>query len=124
VNAVIDKIVLSEKYGKLPAGDYAQGIIAKMNDYEIKVVRFKGEFVWHSHSDTDETFIVVDGVLTMNFRDHVVQVHPGELIVVPRGVEHKPSSVEGYKSLLIEPENVPNTGGVASDLKVSKVDWV
>ncbi|MBM4154142.1 MAG: cupin domain-containing protein [Lentisphaerae bacterium] len=118
------KINLAEKYGKLKAGDYAMGIVAKMNNYEIKVVRFKGDFVWHSHPDTDETFIILEGTMLMSFRDGVVEVKAGEMIVVPKGVEHKPSSVGGYKSLLIEPEDVPNTGGVQSGMAIQKGEWV
>lgn len=120
----VDKINLEEKFAKLPAGDYATGIITKMNNYEIKVVKFKGDFVWHSHSDTDETFIILDGAMVMNFRDRKVEVQRGEMIVIPKGVEHKPSSVNGYKALLIEPEGVPNTGGVENELTIQKLEWV
>jgi mannose-6-phosphate isomerase-like protein (cupin superfamily) len=119
-----DKINLADKFARLRPGDYATGIVAKMNDYEIKIVKFKGEFVWHSHPDTDETFIVTEGKLVMNFRDGKVELHPGEMIVVPKGVEHKPTSPEGYKALLIEPEGVPNTGGVESEMSIDKVEWV
>lgn len=119
-----EKINLSEKFGRLPDGDYAVGIIAKMNNYEFKVVKFKGDFVWHSHPDTDETFIILEGVLSMNFRHGKVVVPAGEMIVIPKGVEHKPSSEKGYKALLIEPEGVPNTGDVQSEMTISKVEWV
>ena len=119
-----EKINISEKFGKLPAGDYAVGLIAKMNDYEIKIVKFKGDFVWHSHPDTDETFIIMEGTLVMNFRDRQEEVHAGEMIVIPKGVEHKPFSENGYKALLIEPEGVPNTGDVQSDMTIPKVEWV
>jgi mannose-6-phosphate isomerase-like protein (cupin superfamily) len=119
-----EKINISEKFGKLPAGDYAVGVIAKMNDYEFKIVKFKGDFVWHSHPDTDETFIIVEGTLIMNFHDREVEVHAGEMIVIPKGVEHKPSSENGYKALLIEPEGVPNTGDVQSERTIAKVEWV
>jgi mannose-6-phosphate isomerase-like protein (cupin superfamily) len=119
-----EKINISEKFGKLPAGDYAVGVIAKMNNYEFKIVKFKGDFVWHSHLDTDETFIIVDGTLIMNFHDREVEVHAGEMIVIPKGVEHKPSSENGYKALLIEPEGVPNTGDVQSERTIAKVEWV
>jgi len=119
-----EKINISEKFGKLPAGDYAVGVIAKMNDYEFKIVKFKGDFVWHSHLDTDETFIIVEGTLIMNFHDREVEVHAGEMIVIPKGVEHKPSSENGYKALLIEPEGVPNTGDVQSERTIAKVEWV
>ena len=119
-----DKINISDKFNKLPAGDYATGIIAKMNNYEFKIVKFKGEFVWHSHPETDETFIVIDGTLTLNFRDGVVDVHSGEMIVIPKGIEHKPYSENGYKALLIEPEGVPNTGDTQSDMTIEKIGWV
>ena len=118
------KINLEEKLAKLPEGDYAVGIIAKMNDYEFKVVKMKGDFVWHSHPDTDETFIVVGGILVMSFRDREEELYPGEMIVIPKGVEHKPSSVDGYRILLIEPEGVPNTGDVKSDVTIPKIGWV
>jgi mannose-6-phosphate isomerase-like protein (cupin superfamily) len=118
------KITLAEKYSLLKPGNYAVGIVAKMNDYEIKVVRFKGVFVWHSHADTDETFIIMEGCMVMGFRDRTVELKVGDMIVIPRGVEHRPSSAAGYKALLIEPEGVPNTGGVRSKRTLRKVDWV
>ena len=120
----VAKINLDEKFAKLPDGDFATGIIAKMNNYEIKIVKFKGDFVWHSHPDTDETFIILDGAMVMNFRDRKVELQRGEMIVVPKGIEHKPSSINGYKALLIEPEGVPNTGGVKSDFAIQKLEWV
>ncbi len=119
-----EKINLSAKFAKLPAGDYAVGLIARMNDYDFKIVKFKGDFVWHSHPETDETFIVVDGALTMNFRDRKVEVCAGEMIVIPKGVEHKPSSKDGYKALLVEPEGVANTGNVQNEITIAKVEWV
>jgi mannose-6-phosphate isomerase-like protein (cupin superfamily) len=120
----VDKINLSEKFGKLPAGDYAVHLVAKMNNYDFKIVKFKGDFIWHSHAETDETFIIIEGTLVMNFRDRKVEVRAGEMIVIPKGVEHKPSSENGYKALLIEPEGVFNTGNVRSDITIEKVEWV
>ncbi len=119
-----EKINILEKFKKLPAGDYAVGLIAEMNNYEFKIVKFKGDFIWHSHPETDETFIILEGELIMNFRDRKVQVHAGEMIVVPKGVEHKPSSINGYKALLIEPEGVPNTGNVKNDITIKKIKRV
>jgi len=118
------KINFSEKFGKLPAGDYAVRLIAKMNNYDFKIVKFKGDFIWHSHPETDETFIIMDGTLVMNFRDRKVEVRAGEMIVIPKGVEHKPSSQDGYKAILIEPEGVPNTGDVQSEITIEKVECV
>jgi mannose-6-phosphate isomerase-like protein (cupin superfamily) len=119
-----EKINLLEKFQKLPEGDYAVGLIAEMNDYEFKIVKFKGDFVWHSHPETDETFIILEGELIMNFRDRKVRVHAGEMVVVPKGVEHKPSSPNGYKALLIEPEGVPNTGNVENEITIKKVERI
>jgi mannose-6-phosphate isomerase-like protein (cupin superfamily) len=120
----IDKINFNDKFRKLPADDYAVRIVARMNDYEIKIVKFKGEFVWHSHADTDETFIVLDGLLVMRFRDRDVEVRRGEMIVIPKGVEHKPASADGYRAVLIEPEGVPNTGEVQNDITIRRAEWI
>jgi mannose-6-phosphate isomerase-like protein (cupin superfamily) len=88
----LEKINFSDKFSKLPAGDYAVGLIAKMNDYDLKIVKFKGDFVWHSHPETDETFIIINGTLVMNFRDRKVEVHAGEMIVIPKAwsINHLP----------------------------------
>ena len=118
------KINFAEKFDGLPNEDYAVRIIAKMNDYEFKIVRFKGEFVWHSHSDTDETFIILKGKLLMHFRDQVVELNAGEMIVIPKGVEHKPVSEKGYEALLVEPEDVPNTGDAESEMTIKKIEWI
>ncbi len=120
----VEKINLSDKFGKLPAGDYAVRLVAKMNNYDFKIVKFKGDFIWHSHPETDETFIIMEGTLVMNFRDCNVEVGAGEMIVIPKGVEHKPSSENGYKAILIEPEGVPNTGNVRNEITIEKVEWV
>lgn len=117
------KINFSEKFSML-SDDYSVRIVAKMNDYEIKIVKFKGEFVWHSHPDTDETFIILEGTLLMHFRDRMVELKSGEMIVIPKGVEHKPASIEGYKAILIEPEDVPNTGDAKSEMTINKIEWI
>lgn len=119
-----DKINLSEKFVKLPAGDYAVRLVAKMNNYDFKIVKFKGDFIWHSHPETDETFIIMEGTLVMSFRDRKVEVHAGEMIVIPKGIEHRPSSENGYRAILIEPEGVPNTGDVQSEITINKFEWV
>ncbi len=91
-------------------------VVATMNDYEVKVVKVKGEFVWHSHADTDELFLVVDGTLTIQLPDGDVTLGPGQLFVVPRGVEHCPVAAEEASILLIEPAGVVNTGEAGGDL--------
>lgn len=85
-------------------------VIAEMNDYQFKLVRLHGDFVWHDHKDTDEAFIVLEGTLRIDFRDGTVTLSSGEMYVVPRGVEHKPFAEREVKVLLIEPRGVKNTG--------------
>jgi mannose-6-phosphate isomerase-like protein (cupin superfamily) len=118
------KINFEDKFSRLPNEDYSLRIIAKMNDYEFKIVKFKGEFIWHSHPDTDETFIILNGKMMMHFRERIVELNAGEMIVVPKGVEHKPASEEGYQALLIEPEGVRNTGDAESEMAINKVEWI
>jgi mannose-6-phosphate isomerase-like protein (cupin superfamily) len=85
-------------------------IVATMNDHKLAVVKVKGEFVWHAHAETDDFFLVVSGELTIQLRDRDVVLGPGELFVVPRGVEHCPRSDDGAEVLLIEPVGTVNTG--------------
>lgn len=85
-------------------------VIAEMNDYQFKVVKILGDFVWHAHPETDEVFIVIDGVLTIYFRDGEVAVNAGEMYVVPRGIEHKTYAQAEAKIMLIEPRGIVNTG--------------
>ncbi|MFE1171012.1 cupin domain-containing protein [Streptomyces sp. NPDC058773] len=89
---------------------WSQKKIAQLNDYEVKLAKLKGEFVWHRHDDTDELFLVLSGRLTLQLRDGDVVVGPGELYVVPRGVEHCPLADEETAILLLEPAGTPNTG--------------
>jgi mannose-6-phosphate isomerase-like protein (cupin superfamily) len=85
-------------------------VIAEMNDYQFKIVKLEGDFVWHNHRDTDETFVVLSGDLRIDFRDGFVQIGAGEMFVVPKGVEHKPFAEREVRLLLIEPKGVLNTG--------------
>jgi mannose-6-phosphate isomerase-like protein (cupin superfamily) len=89
-------------------GPFRPLIVASLNDYKVAVVRAEGEFVWHKHDDTDDFFLVLDGQLTIRMRDGDVALGPGELFVVPRGVQHCP--VGDARVLLIEPRGTPNTG--------------
>ena len=99
-------------------------VIAEMNDYQFKVVKLQGDFIWHDHNDTDETFIVVDGELRIDFRDGAVHVSAGEMFVVPRGVEHKPYAENEVKLLLVEPRGVPNTGHEGGELTAENDVWI
>lgn len=91
-------------------------VVARLNDYEIKVVKLKGEFVWHTHDDTDELFLFIDGELTIQLRDGDVVLRPGQMYVVPRGVEHCPIADGEVHAVLIEPVGVVNTGNAGGDL--------
>ena len=86
--------------------------VAQFNGHDVMVVKAKGEFVWHAHDDTDDLFLVLAGRLTIELRDRTVALGPGELFVVPRGVEHRPVATEEVQLLLIEPAGTPNTGDV------------
>jgi mannose-6-phosphate isomerase-like protein (cupin superfamily) len=95
---------------------WAQKKIADLNHYEVKLAKLKGEFVWHTHDDTDELFLVISGRLTIQLRDGDVALEPGELFVVPRGVEHCPVAAEETAILLLEPAGVLNTGDAGGPL--------
>jgi mannose-6-phosphate isomerase-like protein (cupin superfamily) len=99
-------------------------VIAEMNDYQFKLVKLQGEFVWHSHAETDETFIVVAGTLRMQFRDRDEVLQAGEMIVVPRGVEHCPRADDECHVLLIEPRGVVNTGETGGELTADNDVWI
>ena len=89
---------------------WAPKVIAEMNDYQFKIVKIEGDFVWHDHKDTDEAFIVLDGTLRIDFRDGHVNLGKGEMYVVPKGREHKPFAEREARILLIEPRGTVNTG--------------
>jgi len=99
-------------------------VIAEMNDYQFKIVKIEGDFVWHDHEDTDETFIVLEGKLRIDFRDGHVELSDGEMFVVPKGVEHKPYAEEEVKMLLIEPRGVKNTGDKGVELTAENDVWI
>jgi mannose-6-phosphate isomerase-like protein (cupin superfamily) len=99
-------------------------VVAEMNDYQFKVVRLQGDFVWHDHKDTDETFIVIEGDLRIDFRDGTVRIGAGEMFVVPKGVEHKPYAKSEVKLLLIEPRGVPNTGDAGGERTAPNDVWI
>jgi mannose-6-phosphate isomerase-like protein (cupin superfamily) len=90
-------------------------VIARLNDYELKIVRIQGEFVWHTHEDTDELFLVLDGALTIQLRDGDVVLNAGEMFVVPKGVEHCPKADGEVQAMLIEPIGVINTGDAGGE---------
>lgn len=99
-------------------------VIAEMNDYQFKVVKLQGDFVWHDHKDTDETFIVLAGRLRIDFRDGHVELSEGEMYVVPKGVEHKPYAEQEAQVLLIDPRGVVNTGDEKGSKTAENDVWI
>ena len=118
------KAINFEQKFSLFSDQWKPRVVAEMNDYQFKVVRLEGDFIWHDHKDTDETFIVLEGKLRIDFRDGGVDLHAGEMFVVPRGVEHKPFADGEVKLLLIEPRGVLNTGHETSDRTAQNDVWI
>ena len=116
-------INLSQKFGRFDE-HWSPKIIAQMNDYHFKLVKIQGEFVWHSHADTDEVFIVLEGDMKIEFRDGEVALRSGEMFVIPRGTEHKPSAAHGCKIMLVEPSGTINTGEVQNELTAKDGAWI
>lgn len=116
-------INFKQKLGKF-SDHWSPKVIAEMNDYQFKLAKLQGEFVWHQHEDTDETFVVIEGELTILFRDGEVTLSAGEMFVVPRGVEHKPVAKTEVKAMLIEPRGVTNTGDSGGELTADNDVWV
>lgn len=118
-----DAVSFADKFAKF--SEYFQPkVIAQMNDYQFKLARAKGDFVWHSHEHTDETFIVLEGELVIDFRDGRVTLGPGEMFVVPKGKEHKPFAARECKLMLIEPAGVVNTGAAGGELTAPDDVWI
>jgi mannose-6-phosphate isomerase-like protein (cupin superfamily) len=116
-------INLADKLAKF-SEQWSPKIVARINDYDFKLVKLHGEFVWHSHADTDEVFIVLDGEMVIHFRDGKVRLRAGEMFVVPKGVEHKPSATSECKVMLVEAAGTVNTGDARSDRTAPADAWI
>ena len=116
-------INLADKLSKI-TDHWQPRVVAELNDYQFKLVRIEGDFVWHSHPDTDEAFIVVAGELRIDFRDGAVTLGPGEMYVVKRGVEHKPHAAREVQMMLIEPSGVTNTGDAGGERTAANDVWI
>ena len=114
---------LADKFNKFQE-HWSPKVIAEMNDYQFKLVKFQGEFVWHHHADTDETFLVISGSMVIDFPDGSVTLQEGEMFVVPKGVEHKPNAVDECMAMVIEPKGVVNTGNVGGERTVENDIWI
>lgn len=116
-------INFKDKFTKF-SDHWSPRVIAEMNDYQFKLVKVEGEFVWHNHPDTDEVFIVIEGELNIELRDGVVTLSSGELFVIPKGIEHKPVANKECKIMIIEPKGVVNTGDETTNLTAQNNLWI
>lgn len=116
---MVTKINLAEKFARF-SDQWSPKIVADLNDSQVKLAKVEGEFVWHNHADEDELFLVVKGELTIELRDGQVTLGPGELVVIPKGVEHRPVAREEVQLILIEPKGIKHTGDVVSERTVTE----
>ena len=119
----MEKINLQDKLS-LFSEHWTPKIVEELNDYQIKLVKIQGEFVWHNHPDTDEVFIVIEGSMNIEFENETVQLNEGEMLVGPKGVVHKPYADSECKVMLVEPRGVVNTGDADSELKADNDVWI
>ena len=119
----MNKINLQQKLS-LFSEHWTPKIVEELNDYQIKLVKIQGEFVWHDHADTDELFLVIEGNMEIEFEDHTMLLEAGEMCVVPKGVKHKPKAKNECKIMLIEPRGVINTGELKGELTAENDVWI
>ena len=119
----VEKINLKSKFQKF-TDQWSPKVIGEMNDYQFKLVKIENDFTWHKHDDTDETFLVIEGKMGIEFEDQIVELSEGEMIVIPKGKKHKPYAVKEAKIMIIEPKGVINTGDVTNDLTAKNDQWV
>lgn len=117
-----DVISLREKLSSIKE-QWSSKVVAQLNDYHIKIARIEGEFVWHSHPETDELFFVVEGVMTIHLREGELSLQAGELCVIPRGMEHKPEADKECCIVMVEPAGTVNTGDTGGERTVDEVEW-
>ena len=116
-------INLYSKFNKF-ADHWSPKVIAEMNDYQFKLVKIKGEFIKHKHTETDEVFIVIEGSMNIEFETKTIEIKSGEMIVVPKGVTHKPFAEEECKVMLVEPRGILNTGNVNGEMTAPNDKWI
>ena len=117
------KINLKEKLS-LFSEHWSPKVISELNDYQIKLVKIQGDFVWHNHSETDELFLVIEGKMKIEFKNKTIELNKGELYVVPKGIDHRPYAEDECQIMLIEPRGVVNTGENKNDLTASNDVWI
>ena len=119
----IEVVNLEKKFEKIKEL-HSYNVVAQMNNYYFKLVKMQRDFIWHQHPRTDEVFMVIDGKLTIDLRDKTLTLKKFDMVVIPKGVEHKPSCKKECKILLIEPKTTINTGNVRSNLTDQKMEWI
>ncbi|WP_188694235.1 cupin domain-containing protein [Pullulanibacillus camelliae] len=116
-------INLSEKLSKF-SEHWSPKVIGEMNDYQFKLVKIQGDFVWHDHKDTDEVFIVLEGEMSILFRDGEVKLSKGEMFIIPKGAWHKTYAEKECQAMIVEPRGVINTGEAGSELTAANDVWI
>jgi mannose-6-phosphate isomerase-like protein (cupin superfamily) len=119
----MDKISLSEKFS-LFSEYWSPKVIGELNGQQVKLAKFQGEFVFHQHENEDELFMVIEGSFKMEFRDKTVTVNEGEVLIVPRGVEHKPVADEEVWVMLFEPASTLNTGNIINEKTKTQLETI
>jgi mannose-6-phosphate isomerase-like protein (cupin superfamily) len=121
----MEKVNLSEKFSKINE-HWHPYIISELNENYVKLAKVKGELVWHKHDNEDELFVVLQGTLILDFRDQTIEVKAGEILTVPKGVEHRPRTHDGEEVLLmlIEPKETKHTGDLIMEKTVTQLEWI
>ena len=117
------KINFREKFDKF-YDHWKPKVITELNDYQFKLVKIKGDFIWHNHEETDEAFIVLDGKIFIEFEEKIEEINEGEMIIVPKGIKHRPYAKTEAKIMIIEPKGVVNTGEILDKLTAPNDDWI
>ena len=117
------KINFREKFEKF-SEYWKPKVITELNDYQFKLVKIKGDFIWHNHEETDEAFIVLDGKIFIEFEEKIEEINKGEMIIVPKGIKHRPYAKTEAKIMIIEPKGVVNTGEILDKLTAPNDDWI
>lgn len=119
----MDKVNLAEKF-QLFSEYWSPKIVGELNGQQVKLAKFKGEFVWHKHDNEDEMFFIAEGTLNIEFRDKTVTLNKGEFLIIPRGIEHRPVAENEVSVMLFEPATTLNTGNTENDLTKHQLNWI
>ena len=120
---IMKKINFRKKFEKF-SEHWSPKVIAELNDYQFKLVKIKDDFVWHNHEHTDEAFIVIEGKIFIEFENRTEEINKGEMIIVPKGMNHRPFAKNEAKIMIIEPRGVKNTGRLNNELTAPNDDWI